>query len=118
MINAPLWSELFLANKKELLLHITAFEKSLQSVRRMIQDGDASALQDTLRSAREKRIAMSRVEQKSNQLRNPRFVRGGAKLSFIRGAQTSRQKAARKRRRKFLISALLVFVLSVGIETA
>jgi prephenate dehydrogenase len=64
MINAPLWSELFLANKKELLLHITAFEKSLQSVRRMIEDGDASALQDKLLSARQKRIAMSRVEQK------------------------------------------------------
>jgi prephenate dehydrogenase len=62
MINAPLWSELFLANKKELLLHITAFEKSLQSVKRMIQDGDVSALQDKLRLARQKRIAMSRAE--------------------------------------------------------
>ena len=64
MINAPLWSELFLANKKELLSHITAFEKSLHSVKRMIQDGDNPALQNTLRSAREKRIAMSRTEQK------------------------------------------------------
>jgi prephenate dehydrogenase len=64
MINAPLWCELFLANKKELLLHIMAFEKSLEGIKRAIEDGDAPSLREKLDSIREKRIAMSRIETK------------------------------------------------------
>jgi prephenate dehydrogenase len=64
MINAPLWTELFLTNKKELLSHITAFEKSLAEMKRMLQNGEAEYLKKTLSGVREKRIAMARVESK------------------------------------------------------
>jgi prephenate dehydrogenase len=58
MINAPLWSELFLSNRGELLTHIEKFEKSLDSIKTAIQNADAPSLLDKLRSVREKRLAM------------------------------------------------------------
>lgn len=64
MINAPLWTELFLANKKELLLHIENFEKSLNELKNFIEKSDASSLKSYLENVREKRISMSRIEVK------------------------------------------------------
>jgi prephenate dehydrogenase len=62
MINAPLWTELFLANKKELIFHITAFENSIQKIKQFIQENNAPALNAALQNVREKRIAMSKRE--------------------------------------------------------
>ena len=59
MINAPLWTELFLSNKKELLGHITNFEKQLDELKRDIEKDDASALEAYLEDVRKKRILMS-----------------------------------------------------------
>ena len=62
MINAPLWTELFLANKKELLAHISSFESSLSKLKNFIQNGDAASLEKTLTEVREKRISMGRID--------------------------------------------------------
>ncbi|GMO19152.1 MAG: prephenate dehydrogenase [Spirochaetaceae bacterium] len=58
MINAPLWTELFLANKSELIAHIDAFEVSLDKIKSYIQTEDSRSLKAALQSVREKRIAM------------------------------------------------------------
>lgn len=58
MINAPLWTELFLSNKTELLSHIESFEKSLNQLKKQIQDDDSKKLQETLELVRAKRILM------------------------------------------------------------
>ena len=58
MINAPLWSELFLSNRAALLSRIDLFEQSLDSLRAMLEAGDAPALAAALRAVREKRLAM------------------------------------------------------------
>lgn len=62
MINAPLWTELFLANKKELVSHIENFEKSLSVIKSSIINDDASSLKNVLENVREKRSSMSRIE--------------------------------------------------------
>lgn len=59
MINAPLWTELFLANKTELLNHITNFEKSLSTIKEFIADDKAEELKNYLDEVRTKRIEMS-----------------------------------------------------------
>ena len=58
MINAPLWTELFLANKTELLTHIESFEKSLDKLKKQIQDEKSKNLQENLELVRSKRILM------------------------------------------------------------
>ena len=58
MINAPLWTELFLANKNELLNHIESFEKSLDKLKKQIQDEENKNLQENLELVRSKRILM------------------------------------------------------------
>lgn len=62
MINAPMWTELFLANKSELIAHIDAFEVSLDKIKSYIQTEDSRSLKAALQSVREKRIAMTRRE--------------------------------------------------------
>ncbi|MDR2468444.1 MAG: prephenate dehydrogenase [Spirochaetaceae bacterium] len=62
MINAPLWTELFLANKEELLAHIAGFEASLTKFKTYILKSDEASLEAALRHVREKRIAMTRRE--------------------------------------------------------
>ncbi len=64
MINAPLWTELFLANGAELLSHMEKFESSFARLKKMIQDGDADSLEKFLFGVREKRISMGSVEVK------------------------------------------------------
>lgn len=58
MINAPLWTELFLANKTELLSHIESFEKSLNKIKLQIENSEEKNLQENLELVRSKRILM------------------------------------------------------------
>lgn len=60
MINAPLWTELFLANREKLVAHIENFEAQLDNLKKLIETQDANGLQSLLADVREKRIAMQR----------------------------------------------------------
>lgn len=64
MINAPLWTELFLSNKKELLGHINSFETQLDEIKQYIEDDDAGALEKYLEDVRKKRMIMGTVVTK------------------------------------------------------
>jgi prephenate dehydrogenase len=59
MLNAPMWTELFLENKKELLARIGRFEESLDAIRALIAADDGAALEARLRAARDRRAAMA-----------------------------------------------------------
>ncbi|GHT48622.1 prephenate dehydrogenase [Spirochaetia bacterium] len=59
MINAPLWAELFLGNKAELLTQIEHFECALNNIKKDLQDSNYKSLCDTLQNVRVKRIEMS-----------------------------------------------------------
>ena len=58
MINAPLWTELFLANKDELLSHIAAFEKQLAFMKKAVAENDAASLEAYLADVRARRMNM------------------------------------------------------------
>jgi prephenate dehydrogenase len=60
MINAPLWTELFLANREKLVAHIENFESQLNNLKKLIETQDANGLQSLLADVREKRIAMQK----------------------------------------------------------
>ncbi|WP_022931179.1 prephenate dehydrogenase [Treponema bryantii] len=60
MINAPLWTELFLANREKLVAHIENFESQLDNLKKLIETQDANGLQSLLADVRQKRIAMQR----------------------------------------------------------
>lgn len=62
MINAPLWTELFLSNKDALLPHVDAFLSSMQELRAAIADNDAESLEKYLAAVRVKRTAMRKTE--------------------------------------------------------
>ncbi len=64
LINAPLWTELFLADKEDLLAHIDVFEKSLNIIRNYIQNDDKNGLENLLKQVRKKRSDMSRIDIK------------------------------------------------------
>ncbi len=66
LINAPLWTELFLANKKELLSHIGNFKESLEKISNLIQNDDGIGLKKYLEEVREKRSAMCRTEKRKS----------------------------------------------------
>jgi prephenate dehydrogenase len=59
MLNAPMWTELFLENSTELLKRIAQFEESLDALKSLISDGDANALEARLWAVRERRAAMN-----------------------------------------------------------
>lgn len=61
MINAPLWTELFLSNKKELLSMITTFEKSLSNIKDSIETEDQEKLHSILAGVRAKRAEMQKI---------------------------------------------------------
>lgn len=61
MINAPLWTELFLSNKKELISMINAFESSLKKIKDSIKKEDQQELQNILSGVREKRAEMQKI---------------------------------------------------------
>lgn len=63
MINAPMWTELFMCNRKNLLKKIEKFEASLEAMKQMIEDEEAEALIERLTSVREKRIAMGEIRK-------------------------------------------------------
>jgi prephenate dehydrogenase len=58
MLNAPMWTELFLENRKELLVRIAQFEDSLDALKALIAGDDAGALEARLAQARDRRAAM------------------------------------------------------------
>lgn len=58
MINAPLWTELFLANKEKLVEHISNFEAQIERFKNFIQNDDAQNLKSLLEDTREKRLKM------------------------------------------------------------
>ena len=60
MINAPLWTELFLANREKLVAHIENFESQLDNLKKLIETQDANGLQSLLADVREKRIQMQK----------------------------------------------------------
>ena len=64
MINAPLWTELFLSNKTELLSYIEKFQESLETLKREIETYNSDAIKSYLEDVRKKRIAMSRLDTK------------------------------------------------------
>lgn len=61
MINAPLWTELFLSNKKELLSMITTFEDSLANIKKSIENEDEEKLKNILSGVRAKRAEMQKI---------------------------------------------------------
>ena len=61
LINAPLWTELFLLNKEELVSMINSFENSLSKIKTAIETENASELNSILKAVREKRSAMAKV---------------------------------------------------------
>ena len=61
LINAPLWTELFLSNKKELLAMITTFESSLSNNKKAIENEDQDGLQKILTCVRTKRAEMQKI---------------------------------------------------------
>lgn len=69
MINAPMWTELFLMNKKALLAEIDKFEESLQTIKGYIAQDNAEALIETLKDVRDKRVVME--IQRMNKTRTP-----------------------------------------------
>jgi prephenate dehydrogenase len=64
MINAPLWTELFLSNKTELLGHIASFEKQLDIIKRYIENDDESGLEQYLADVRKRRMRMGTLVTK------------------------------------------------------
>jgi len=58
MINAPLWTELFLSNKVALLKNIKTFISKMQEFETLIQNEDAQQLEDLLKDVRQKRNEM------------------------------------------------------------
>jgi prephenate dehydrogenase len=58
MLNAPMWTELFIENKAELVKRIDQFEGSLNDIRALILDGDGEELKKRLAAVRERRSAM------------------------------------------------------------
>lgn len=61
LINAPLWTELFLSNRKELLSMINSFEGSLSKIKNAIETENAAELNSILKSVREKRSEMGKI---------------------------------------------------------
>ena len=70
MINAPLWTELFLANKDELLSHIAAFEKQLTLIKKAVAECDAASLEAYLEDVRTRRINMGTYVVKTSTVPN------------------------------------------------
>ena len=58
MLNAPMWTEIFLQNSGELLKCLGQFEASLDKLRSYIEQKDSGALSQNLYRVRERRIAM------------------------------------------------------------
>lgn len=64
MINAPLWTELFISNKEKLVEHIDRFQKMMQEFRDSIENNDSEKLLGLLSDTREKRMRMGSIRAK------------------------------------------------------
>ena len=58
MINAGMWTELFICNKEALVDQSEKFEKSMDTMKKMIQAEDSDGLTEILSNVRKKRITM------------------------------------------------------------
>jgi len=58
MLNAPLWAELFTANRQALLERIDQFEASLDALKTFIQDERMAELEQMLLRVRDRRSAL------------------------------------------------------------
>ena len=61
MINAPLWTELFIANKEKLVSHIEHFQQKMDEFKNAINAEDKEALKSLLEDTREKRLMMGSI---------------------------------------------------------
>ena len=61
MINAPLWTELFISNKEKLVKHIENFEKQMDVFKKAIQNENSEELKNLLSDTREKRLQMGSI---------------------------------------------------------
>lgn len=61
MINAPLWTELFISNKDKLITHIENFERKLDEFKQAILTENTAELNDMLSDTRQKRIRMGSI---------------------------------------------------------
>ncbi|MDR1970442.1 MAG: prephenate dehydrogenase [Treponema sp.] len=59
MLNAPMWTELFIENKECLLERIDQFEGSLEALKKLIRAGAAEELRERLGRVRDRRAAMA-----------------------------------------------------------
>ena len=59
MLNAPMWTEIFIENRDALLQRIEQFENSLDSFKALISAAEAGELEKKLRLVRERRTAMT-----------------------------------------------------------
>ncbi len=63
MINAPLWTELFISNKEKLVAHIENFEKQMERFKTYISEENSAALLDMLSHTREQRLKMGSIRE-------------------------------------------------------
>lgn len=61
LINAPLWTELFISNKEKLVAHIERFQNCMEEFKRDIQSGNSAALCALLEDVRTKRTEMGSI---------------------------------------------------------
>mgnify|MGYP002623946898 CR=1 FL=1 len=61
MINAPLWTELFISNKEKLVTHIENFQKQMERFKKYIAEEDADSLRSMLSHTREQRLKMGAI---------------------------------------------------------
>ncbi len=61
MINAPLWTELFVSNKEKLVAHIDRFMDRMVEFRTLIAESDSEALKALLEDTRERRMRMGTI---------------------------------------------------------
>ena len=60
MLNAPMWTEIFIENRSELLDRIEQFEKSLDTLKVLIGGGEAAELERRLALVRDRRTTMNK----------------------------------------------------------
>ena len=66
MLNVPMWSEIFLENRVELVKRIEQFEQTLDKLKSLIEKEDAPALREMLSLVRDRRAAMRDVQQQGS----------------------------------------------------
>lgn len=64
LINAPLWTELFISNKEKLVAHIENFERKMDELKKYIRKADADGLKAMLAHTREQRLRMGSIRTK------------------------------------------------------